>query len=127
MSDRQPRGSRRNGRKIVFWSLFAAGLLVQLFAPHLKISNQAFVIPEQALSNAEEIIRKERLLQLLSAVLTASGALGLAFLYREILFGKSSRDAAGQPGYLGDPLSGDRRYCASTADESPKKEKEVST
>jgi hypothetical protein len=36
---------RQQWQGLFFWSLFAAGLLVQLLAPRLEISNGAFVIP----------------------------------------------------------------------------------
>src|SRR5437868_14526693 len=75
---------------------FAAGLLVQLFSPHLKVSNGAFVIPPKmaAGKNAirlDEIVARQRRMQLLSLLLTVSGALALAFLYRDILIGAASR------------------------------------
>jgi len=91
------RGKRRR-RLLAFlcWLLFAAGLLVQLVSPRLKISNRAFVIPPQmaAGKNAirlDEIIGGQRRMQVLSALLTLSGAIGLAFVYRDILIGAASR------------------------------------
>jgi len=101
-------------------------------APHLKISNRAFVIPHEALSavgkaiSPEEIIRKERLMQFLSAVLTASGALGLAFFYRNVLFRRASREVAEPLDYPDYRHSDGQRHRTSTTEESPKKEKEVS-
>jgi hypothetical protein len=91
------RGNRRPRTLALLCSLlFAAGLLVQLICPRLKISNRAFVIPPQmaAGKNAirlDEIIGGQRRMQVLSALLTLSGALGLAFLYRDILIGGASR------------------------------------
>src|SRR6266702_3911378 len=87
---------RRRSLALLFWLVFAAGLLVQLLSPHLKISNGAFVIPPEmaAGSNAirlDEIVARQRRMQLLSVLLTVSGALGLAFLYRDILIGAASR------------------------------------
>src|SRR5437868_14684356 len=81
---------------LICWLLFAAGLLFQLFSPHLKISNGAFVIPPKmsAGKNAirlDEIVGRQRRMQLLSILLTVSGAFGLAFLYRDILIGAASR------------------------------------
>ena len=70
------------------WSAFAAGLLIQLFAPRLEISNGAFVIPaaltaqEQNSIRPDVMVAAERRKQLLSAVLTVSGALALAYRYR---------------------------------------------
>jgi hypothetical protein len=76
--------------------VFAVGLLVQLLSPHLKVSNGAFVIPPQMAtgSNAirlNEIVGGQRRMQVLSVLLTVSGALGLAFVYRDILIGAASR------------------------------------
>jgi hypothetical protein len=71
---------------VLLWLIFGAGLLIQAFAPRLKITDNAFVIPPALLSEGNEvqiaeIIRKQRRMQGLSAVLTVSGALGLAFYY----------------------------------------------
>jgi len=102
-----PRKSNRREQwqGLFFWSLFAAGLLVQLLAPRLEISNGAFVIPPALVAGGnnirpDEIIAKQRRMQLISAVLTVSGALGLAYRYREILTRKASRrsdEPAGGP------------------------------
>jgi hypothetical protein len=89
---------RRRSLALLCWLVFAAGLLVQFFSPHLKISNGAFVIPPEmsAGRNAirlDEIVARQRRMQLLSVLLTVSGAFGLAFLYRDTLIGaqKSKR------------------------------------
>jgi hypothetical protein len=76
--------------------MFAAGLLVQLIRPHLKISNRAFVIPPKLAAGGHdirlvEIIARQRRTQLISALLTLSGAIGLAILYRDTLTGRVSR------------------------------------
>jgi hypothetical protein len=81
-------------RRLFFWALFAAGLLVQLFSPHLKIEDNRFVLPTSLASNAEidpaGIIAHARRMQILSGFLTTAGAIGLALCYREVLFGKRS-------------------------------------
>ena len=87
---------RQRSLALLCWLVFAAGLLVQFFSPHLKVSNGAFVIPPEMAAgrNAirpDEIVARQRRLQLLSVLLTVSGALGLAFLYRDILIGGASR------------------------------------
>jgi hypothetical protein len=87
---------RRRSLALLCWLVFAAGLLVQLLSPHLKVSNGAFVIPPEMTAgrNAirlDEIVARQRRMQLLSVLLTVSGALGLAFLYRDILIGGASR------------------------------------
>jgi len=91
---------RRRSLALICWLVFAAGLLVQLFSPHLKISNGAFVIPPEMAAgrNAirlDEIVARQRRLQLLSVLLTLSGAFGLAFLYRDTLIGGASRRSSG--------------------------------
>jgi len=87
---------------LICWLLFAAGLLFQLFSPRLKISNGAFVIPPEmaAGKNAirlDEIVARQRRLQLLSVLLTLSGAFGLAFLYRDTLIGEPRDEVADRP------------------------------
>jgi hypothetical protein len=90
-------GNRRwRSLALLCWSLFAAGLLVQLLSPHLKVSNGAFVIPPKMAAGRnpirpDEIVGGQRRMQLLSVLLTVSGALGLAFVYRDILIGAASR------------------------------------
>ena len=94
-------GNRRwRSLALLCWLVFAAGLLVHLLSPHLKISNGAFVIPPKMAAgrNAirlDEIVARQRRMQLLSVLLTVSGALGLAFLYRDILIGGASRRSSG--------------------------------
>jgi len=133
MYARQLKGSRRKWQVIVSWSLFAAGLLVQPFAPHLKVSDGVFVLPDDALSDPgktispAEIVRKERIMQGLSALLVAGGALGLAFLYRDLLFRRASREAAEPPGYTGDRSSDGERHRTSTTEESQTNKRGVST
>ena len=87
--------SPRRWPKVFFWALFALGLLVQAFAPHLKIKDNRFVLPRTLISaNSEirpaEIVERARRMQLLSSVLTLGGALGLAVSYRKVLFGRRS-------------------------------------
>ena len=90
---------RRQSVALLCWLVFAAGILVQLLSPHLKVSNGAFVIPPKlaAGSNAirpDEIVGGQRRMQLLSLFLTISGAFGLAFVYREILIGQARDEVA---------------------------------
>ena len=80
---------RQRSLALLCWLVFAAGLLVQLLSPHLKISNGHFVIPPKMAAgrNAirlDEIVGGQRRMQLVSVLLTVSGAFGLAFLYRDI-------------------------------------------
>jgi len=81
---------RRRLLPVLLWLLFGSGLLVQAFAPRLKVANNAFVIPPSLITEGKqvhpgELVTRERRLQSLSAILTLSGALGLAFYYRRVL------------------------------------------
>jgi len=74
---------------LLLWMAFAAGLLVQAFAPHLKIQNNHFIIPPSLLSRGkevrpDEIVARERRMQILSGILILSSGLGLAFYYRRV-------------------------------------------
>ena len=93
---------RQRSLALICWLVFAAGLLLQLLSLHLKISNGAFVIPPEMAAgrNAirlEEIVARQRQMQLLSILLTVSGALGLAFLYRDVFIGAASRRSSEPP------------------------------
>jgi len=72
------------------WTIFLAGVLLQLFSPHLQIAHNAFVIPPDAirqgmLLDPTALVRQEKTIQLLSALLVLAGATGLALLYRHTL------------------------------------------
>jgi len=50
--------SNRNRRAwwaVLLWVALAAGLLVQAFAPQLKIQNNKFIIPSALLSGVNEV------------------------------------------------------------------------
>jgi len=83
MSD--PKRNRRlQWLVLLSWFAFAAGLLVQALSPRLTIENRAFLIPLPAEGGAirpDEIVARERGMQVICAILTASGALGLAYRY----------------------------------------------
>ena len=84
----------RRWRKSLFWAVFALGLLLQAFGPHLKIKDSGFVVTTPLSAGTEirpdELVAQERRMQLLSAALTLGGAIGLALCYREVLFGRRS-------------------------------------
>ena len=86
----------RSLRVLLFWLLFGAGVVVHFLAPNLEKKENAFVIPlashagKAASLSPDLIVAKERWMQSLSAVLTAAGALGLGFLYRGVLFRRTS-------------------------------------
>lgn len=76
--------------KVCLWAVFAAGLLVELMAPKLKIENNAFVMPP--ISNVQgealrpdALVRRERWIQTSAGILTVGGALALGFCYRRRL------------------------------------------
>ena len=74
------------------WALFAAGLLVQGFAPHLEIRNNAFVMPQSLITghqaiDPEALVVRAKSMGLLSAVLMCGGAIGLAIHYCRAFFG----------------------------------------
>lgn len=93
-NDQKQRQRKRLG--LALWAIFGAGLIVQLWAPRLQIKNGAFVIPPSLMSRAAgaispaDIVARERLMQALSAILTLSGALGLAIHYRRAIAGPRS-------------------------------------
>ncbi len=71
-------------RRLFFWALFTLGVLLQLFAPRLRIEHDQFVLSSPPANTAvapAEIVMKERRVQLLSGILTVGGAVGLAFCY----------------------------------------------
>ena len=82
---------------LLFWMLFAAGLIVQFLAPRLEISDGKYVLPPELVNGTAQvdpqgIIRKERRMHLISAILTSSGAIGLAFLYWNVLVRRGLRE-----------------------------------
>jgi hypothetical protein len=91
----QRKGDRRHVLLgVLFWVIFASGLLVQVLAPRLKIENNAFAVPSSLVSQGAEIriaeiIGKQRRMQWLSVALTVTGALGLAFYYRRRLLAQA--------------------------------------
>jgi hypothetical protein len=87
----QNRGRRRHKwLAVLLWAIFAAGLLVQTFGPRLKIRNNTFVLPPSLMSQGKnirpnEIVSRERKMQLLSGILALGGAIGLGLHYRHVL------------------------------------------
>ena len=89
---RQPlaAGMRRSWVGLCLWAIFAAGLLIQIAAPRLKIENRAFVMPP--ISDArgpvlrpDVLVSRERWMQFLSGVFTVGGAVALGVCYRRKL------------------------------------------
>lgn len=75
---------------LFLWAIFAAGLLVEMAAPRLKIENNAFVMPpindaHAAVLRPDVLVRRERWMQAASGILTMGGALALGVYYRRTL------------------------------------------
>jgi NhaP-type Na+/H+ or K+/H+ antiporter len=75
---------------ISIWAVFLAGLMLQLFSPHLQIDHNSFVIPQDLINQGVPIdpralVRQERVIQICSALLALAGAIGLALYYRRAL------------------------------------------
>lgn len=94
-----PVKAQRKGERVwlslLLWVAFAAGLVVQGFAPHLKIQDHKFVIPSSLLSGdkdvrPDEMVARERTMQAVSGILTLGSALGLGFYYRRVLFPRAN-------------------------------------
>ncbi len=76
--------------EVCLWAVFAAGVLVEVMAPRLKIENNAFVMPPTANVQGTEmrpdaLVRRERWMQTSAGILTVGGALALGFYYRRRL------------------------------------------
>jgi len=89
LSGEDKRKGRRRWLAVLMWAIFGAGLLVQAFSPGLKIEHNKIVAPAAIAQSREinpgELIARERRVQLLSAILTIIGAVGLAVCYGPIL------------------------------------------
>jgi hypothetical protein len=77
---------------LCFWAIFAAGLVIQMAAPRLKIENNAFVMPpisdaQAAMLRPDGLVRRERWMQAASGILTLGGAVALGVCYRRRLAG----------------------------------------
>jgi hypothetical protein len=75
---------------LCLWAIFAAGLLVEMAAPRLKIENNAFVMPpignsQGATLRPDVLVRRERWMRAASGILTIGGALALGVYYRKTL------------------------------------------
>jgi hypothetical protein len=91
-SEKQPWGSgvRQTRLALCLWAIFAAGLLIEMASPRLKIENNAFVMPP--ISDArgpvlrpDVLVRRERWIRGVSGTLTLGGALALGICYRRSL------------------------------------------
>lgn len=90
----ETRISARDKRSVllptVLWLLFAAGLVLQIFSPHLAIEHNSFVIPESIAAPGSTIdpralVQRQRIMQGSSALLMVIAVVGLGIRYREAL------------------------------------------
>lgn len=92
------------------WICFGIGLLVQGFAPHLRIEGRSFMLPTSAGRglSPQQMLERDRTLQVLSLALTGGSAMGLAIRYRGALGkGGISRNADDPPDESG-PMVAER-------------------
>jgi hypothetical protein len=81
-------GMARQARLVLWlWAIFAAGLLIEMASPRLKIENNAFVMPPisdagGAVLRPDVMVRRERWIRGVSGTLTLGGALALGIFYR---------------------------------------------
>ena len=76
--------------QILIWGLFVGGLVLQFFSPHLEIAHDSFVIPSNVnrpgmAIDPRALVKRERWIQVCSAVLVLAGTTGLALYYRRTL------------------------------------------
>jgi hypothetical protein len=82
--------AREKRLALCLWAIFTAGLLVEMWAPRLKIENNAFLMPpinnaQAATLRPDVLVRRERWMQTASGILTFGGALALGVYYRRTL------------------------------------------
>jgi hypothetical protein len=82
--------SRKGLITAFFWLLFSAGLVLQVFSPHLAIEHNSFVIPATAVARGggidpPRLVARQRAFQAASATLVLIGTIGLAMSYRELI------------------------------------------
>lgn len=82
--------ARQTRLALCLWTIFAAGLLLEMAAPRLKIENNAFVMPpinnaQAAVLRPDVLVRRERWIRGVSGILTLGGALALGVCYRRNL------------------------------------------
>ncbi len=82
--------ARQTRLALCLWAIFAAGLLVEMAAPRLRIENNAFVMPpisdaQGATLRPAVLVRRERWMQGASGLLTLGGAVALGVYYRRTL------------------------------------------
>jgi hypothetical protein len=86
---RNPRRSGwGDGVTCLLWACFGVGLMIQGCAPNLQIERDRFLITTSSAArtsiNPMELVKRERQMQTLSALLTGGAALGLALCHRAL-------------------------------------------
>ena len=74
----------------LMWLLFATGLALQLFSPHLAVEHNSFVIPASASAPGSSIdpralVQRQRYMQGSSALLVVLAVIGLGIQNRKLL------------------------------------------
>jgi hypothetical protein len=90
-SRRYQHGARR--RRIaatLLWAAFSLGLVIDICVPHLKVRDGGFVIPAALTSGKVEVrpdqlVAREKTIQLLCCFLTVTSTLGLGACYSNAL------------------------------------------
>jgi hypothetical protein len=87
---RQLSGALQARLALCLWAIFAAGLLVEMAAPRLKIENNMFVMPpisdaQSATLQPAVLVRRARWMQGASGLLTLGAAVALGVYYRRTL------------------------------------------
>ena len=83
-------GRRGYAVPVLLWLVFAGGLVLQAFSPHLAIEHNSFVITEDSVPRGsvvdpQQLVQRQKAIQGTSAVLVLVGAVGLAYWYRGAL------------------------------------------
>jgi hypothetical protein len=82
-------------RPLLFWLCLLAGVTLQFVGPRLTIEDHMFVIPASYMTGSKnvdpaELVEREKRMQILSAIVTLTGAIGLAFQYRALFMKQGS-------------------------------------
>jgi hypothetical protein len=90
----------RHWLPILLWLVFAGGLITEALSPHLKIENDAFVIPPSMVDDGKNtgsksldpaaIVMHAKHMQELALFLTLGGGVGLGLFYLPFLIGRRS-------------------------------------
>lgn len=86
----QPCARRRRIAAALLWAAFSLGLVIDVCVPHLKVRDGGFVIPATLTSGKTEVrpdqlVAREKTIQLLCCLLTVTSTLGLGACYRNAL------------------------------------------